>query len=53
MKRSTRELTLAATIYTGFFGAIVAAIVITGSAWCLLALLLTPSIKVKDNGKDE
>jgi hypothetical protein len=50
MNQHNRELVLAAVIYTGFFGAIVGAIAITGSAWCLWALVLTPSVNIK--GKD-
>lgn len=51
MKENTRELILAAIIYTGFFGAILGTVIYTGSAWCLWALVLTPSISIK--GKDK
>lgn len=33
-----------AIIYTAFFGLIFGATYVTGSAWCLWALILTPSV---------
>jgi hypothetical protein len=35
-------------IYLGFFGLIGTAVYFTGSAICLFALLLTPSLKMND-----
>jgi hypothetical protein len=52
MTHHNRELVLAAVIYIGFFGAIFGATVVTGSAWCLWALILTPSVKIKGEDND-
>jgi hypothetical protein len=35
-------------MYLGFFGLIGTAVYFTGSAMCLFALLLTPSVKMND-----
>ena len=40
-------------IYLGFFGLVGSAVYFTGSGQCLWALLLTPSLKMKDDGKSE
>ncbi len=40
-------------IYLGFFGLIGAAVYFTGSGQCLWALLLTPSLKMKEDGKSK
>jgi len=43
---------LAAVVYIGFFGSIIAGCVVTQSAWPLWALLLMPSFKTTRE-KDE
>jgi len=40
-------------IYLGFFGLIGTAVYFTGSGLCLWALLLTPSLNFKENGKSK
>jgi hypothetical protein len=40
-------------IYLGFFGLIGTAVYFTGSGQCLWALLLTPSLNFKENGKSK
>jgi len=41
-----------ALIYSAFFAMIFGAVYFTDSAWCLWALLLTPSIKTKSDADD-
>jgi len=53
MTYNTRELILAAVIYTGFFGAIVAAMIVAGHAWPLFALILTPSVNISGDDSDK
>jgi len=40
-------------IYLGFFGSVGSAVYFTGSGQCLWALLLTPSLNFKENGKSK
>jgi len=40
-------------IYLGFFGLVGSAVYFTGSGQCLWALLLTPSLNFKENGKSK
>jgi hypothetical protein len=40
-------------IYLGFFSLVGTAVYFTGSGQCLWALLLTPSLKMKEDGKSK